>query len=177
MACECWSSSSKCWISWSSGLLPSGAGRRKSQKLEEIQTKMGLQWNSFYSCFLLPDVTASLPNSAVLDSHKKQWKMDAVIIVSFPQCSAEQVQGLRIWMHGARCKPGFYVIYFCSLMQFLAGRYDSKRRKRNIILSPILPLGKSLQCWLLDYRQARVMSILIFNNKAFQCMLASNHRL
>lgn len=71
-----------------------------------------------------------------------------------------------------------HMVGFRSLVQFLADRSESKRRKRkDVVKTSALPVGKSLQYRFSDCRLPKVMGMFVLVKKVLQHMLVSNQRL
>lgn len=130
----------------------------------------------------MPTVAASPPHSVAPGSYIKQYKNDAATMVSL----------LCIPPMWYTASPGFekytnieldktvclHVVGFQSLVQFLADRSESKRRKQKDVVKPsALPVGKSLQYRFSDCRLPKVMGMFVLVKKALQHMLVSNQRL
>lgn len=131
----------------------------------KIQAEIDLQWNCSSLCFFLPTVAASPPHSAAPGSYIKQYKNDAAafslrcIPAVCSTASPAFEKYTNIELDKTMC---LHVVGFQSLVQFLADRSESKRRKQKDVVKPsALPVGKSLQYRFPDCRLAKVMGMLV----------------
>lgn len=113
----------------------------------------------------MPTVAASPPHSAAPGSYIKQYKNDAAafslrcIPAVCSTASPAFEKYTNIELDKTMC---LHVVGFQSLVQFLADRSESKRRKqKDVVKLSALPVGKSLQYRFPDCRLAKVMGMLV----------------